>query len=219
MSLQTIIDNATFLNINKRRVVASSISRSGHYKTAERSPSPYSFTVGAPQGFTYSTNRGVLEDLDSTDRITEVQINIGATNSALSYLTDYQGSLNSSQVGQISLNSVSGANIYLDTTSVSGSPSGDMFKKGDFILLEGNTSTYRYPYQVTSDIAFSGGNVTIPVHRPVLSQTGVALTSGGIAVGNNVTFQVKCVNMPTYTVVPHDLVEFSDNFEFIEVII
>ncbi len=219
MSLQTIIDKATFLNINKRRVVAGSISRSGHYKTAERSPSPYGFTVGAPQGLQYSTNRDVLEDLDTIDRITEVQINIGATNSALSYLTDYQGSLNASQVGQITLNAVSGANIYLDTTSVTGSPSGDMFKKGDFLLLEGNTATYRYPYQVTSDIAFSGGNVTIPVHRPVLSQTGVALTSGGIAVGNNVTFQVKCVNMPTYTVVPHDLIEFSDNFEFIEVII
>lgn len=219
MSLQTIVDNATFLNINKRRVVASSISRSGHYKTAERSPSPYSFTIGAPQGFTYSTNRGVLEDLDTTDRITEVQINIGATNSALSYLTDYQGTLNASQVSQITLNSVSGANIYLDTTSVSGSPSGNMFVKGDFIQLDGNTSTYRYPYQVTSNVAFSSGNITIPVHRPVLSQTGVALTSGGIAVGNNVTFQVKCVNMPTYNVVPHDLVEFSDNFELIEVII
>ena len=71
--LQDVINKATYLTIDKRKVTAQSISRSGHYKTAERSPAPYTFTVGAPQGLTYSDNRDLLEDLDTLDRINEAK--------------------------------------------------------------------------------------------------------------------------------------------------
>jgi hypothetical protein len=98
------------------------------------------------------------------------------------------------------------------------SGSGNIFKKGDYIQPKGNTDTYRYPYQVTSDVAYSSGNVAVPVHRPVLSQSGVALTSGGIKVGNDVRWHVKILNLPQYSVVPHDRISFSDDFSLIEVI-
>jgi len=107
--------------------------------------------------------------------------------------------------------------LYINCSSATGS--GNLFKKGDYIQPKGNTDTYRYPYQVTSDVTFStGSNVTIPVHRPVLSQDGVALTSGGIKVGNDVRWQVKITNLPKYSVVPHDRIAFSSNFELVEVI-
>ena len=216
MSIQTIIDNATFLTINKRKVTASTVSRSGHLKTADRGVNFYQFTVGMHEALQYSTNRSVLEDLDTADIVTEANVSLN-NNSNMQYLTNYQGNIAGAQINNITMVGHSGANLYINCSSATGS--GTLFKKGDYIQPKGNTSTYRYPYQVTSDVAFStGANVTVPVHRGVLTQTGVALTSGGIRVGNDVRFHVKSTNMPTYSVVPHDRIQFSSDFEFMEVI-
>lgn len=223
MSIQTIINNATYLTVDKRKVTAQSISRSGHYKTSERSPSPYTLTVGMHSGLKYSLNRGLLEDLDTMDRIQEANISL-ADNTSMDYLTNYQGALSNAQLAQIDVVATTGsdgANIHIDTTNVTGSPgSVALFKKGDYIQPLGNTSTYRYPYQVTSDITFSSSaDLTIPVHRPVLAQSGVSLTgSHGLRVGNDVRFHVKALSMPTYSIVPYDLIEFSDDFQLLEVI-
>lgn len=216
MGIQTIIDNATFITIDRRKVTATSISRSGHYKTAERSPSPYSFAVGMHSGLKYSENRSLLEDLNTMDRTVEANVSLN-NNTNMNYLTNYQGDILQAQLDNITVNNVQGANVYISTSSATGS--GTLFKKGDFIQPLGNTSTYRYPYQVTSDVTFSvSGNITVPVHRPVLSQTGVALTSGGIRVGNDVRFNVKATSMPQHSVVPYDILAFEGEFELIEVI-
>ena len=217
MSLQTIIDNATYLDIDIREQAGSTLSRSGHYKTADRNVNVYSFKVGMHEGLTYSTNRGVLQDIYTTGGTNEANISLN-NNSNMNYLTDYQGDISGAQINNITLNSVFGSEIYVDCSGATGS--GNLFKKGDFIQPKGNTDTYRYPYQVTSDVAFStGSNITIPVHRPVLSQSGVALTSGGIKVGNDVRWQVKILNLPQYSIVPHDRIAFSEDFQLIEVII
>ena len=222
MSIQTIIDNATFVTVNKRKVAASSISRSGHIKTADRGVGVYSFTVGMHDGLTYSNNRGLLESLDTMDVINEANVNIGSTNSGLSYITAYQGDLTQANLDQIVCTTgtgTDGANIHINTTGVTGSPSGILFKAGDYIQPLGNTSTYRYPYQVTSDVAWSvSADITVPVHRGVLSQTGTSITTGGLRVGKNVNWQVKALQMPVYSVVPHDRIEFSGDFELMEVI-
>lgn len=222
MSIQTIIDNATAITVNKRKVAASSVSRSGHLKTADRGVGVYQFTVAMHPGLTYSTNRGLLESLDTMDVINEANVNIGSTNSGLSYITAYQGDLSQPQLDQIvcvSGTGTNGANIHIDTTSVTGSPSGVLFKAGDFIQPQGNTSTYRYPYQITSDVTYSSSaNITVPVHRGVLTQSGTSITTGGLRVGKDVNFQVKAVTMPIYSIVPHDRIEFSNDFELMEVI-
>jgi hypothetical protein len=216
MSLQTIIDNATYVEVDKREQFASTLSRSGHYKTADRNVNVYSFTVGMHTGLTYSTNRGVLEDIYTTGSTNEANISLN-NNTGMNYLTEYQGDIAGAQINNITVNSVFGSEIYVNCSSATGS--GNLFKKGDYIQPKGNTDTYRYPYQVTSDVTFStGANITIPVHRPVLSQTGVALTSGGIKVGNDVRFQVKITNLPKYSVVPHDRIAFGSDFELVEVI-
>ena len=216
MGIQTIIDNATYLTINKRKVAASTVSRSGHLKTADRGVNFYQFKVGMHPGLTYSTNRDVLEDLDTQDIVTEANVSL-TNNTNQNYLTSYLGNISTAQINNITMVGHNGANLYINCSGATGS--GDLFKKGDYIQPKGNTSTYRYPYQVTSDVAFStGANVTVPVHRGVLTQTGVALTSGGIRVGNDVRFHLKATKMPTYTVVPHDRIEFDGDFEFMEVI-
>ena len=216
MSLQTIIDNATYVEVDRREQFASTMSRSGHYKTADRNINVYSFTVGMHDGLTYSLNRGVLEDIYTTGSTNEANISLN-NNTGMNYLTAYQGDIAQVQLDNITLNSVNGSEIYVNCSAATGS--GNLFKKGDYIQPLGNTSTYRYPYQVTSDVAFStAANVTIPVHRPVLSQSGVALTSGGIRVGIAVRWNVKIMNLPKYTVVPYDRIEFSSDFELVEVL-
>ena len=217
MGIQTIIDNATFLTINKRKVAGSTVSRSGHLKTSDRGVNFYQFTVGMHPGLTYSTSRAILEDLDTQDIITEANVSL-TNNSNQNYLTAYQGDIAQAQLDNITMVGHNGANLYINTLAATGS--GTLFKKGDFIQPKGNTSTYRYPYQVTADVNFGSpaANVTVPVHRGVLTQTGVALTSGGIRVGNDVRFHLQATKMPTYTVVPHDRIEFSSEFEFMEVI-
>jgi len=213
MSFQTIIDNATYITINKRKTTAASVSRSGHVKTAERQPSVYKFTVGSVPGLKYSENRGVLEDIDTADRTVEANISL-ANNSGMNYITAYQGGIDG---GSLSMVGADGKELYINASLATGS--GTLFKKGDYLQPEGNTGTYRYPYQVTSDVSFStGANVTIPVHRPVLSQTGVSITSGGVRKGTEVRFHVKAMSCPTYSIVPHDRIEFAGDFEFVEII-
>lgn len=218
MSFQTVIDNATYITVDKRKQTAMSISRSGRVKTAERNPSIYRLTVGAPQGLKYSTNRSVLEDIDTNDRVVEANLDIGTTNTNLSYLTSYQGDMDG---GSLSMVGSNGANLYIDASSATATTGNVLFKKGDFVQPQGNTGTYRYPYQVTSDVNGIGvgqSNVVVPVHRPVLSQDGVAITSGGVRKGSEVRFHMKAFVCPTYSIVPYDLVEFSGDFEFVEVI-
>ena len=221
MSLQTIIDNATYVEFDIREQSGSTLSRSGHYKTADRNVNVYSFKVGMHDGLKYSTSRSIIQDVYSTGSTTEANISLN-NNSGMNYLTEYQGDLTTGQQAELTLNSTSGSEIYVDQTGITGNTSGYafIFKKGDFIQPKGNTDTYRYPYQVTSDVAFNiaDSNTTIPVHRPILSQSGVALTSGGIKVGNDVRWQVKITNLPKYTIAPHDRIVFTDDFELIEVI-
>tara|TARA_R100001460_G_scaffold37635_3_gene72010 strand:- start:4489 stop:5139 length:651 start_codon:yes stop_codon:yes gene_type:complete len=215
MSFQTIINNATAITVNRRKVTSSTVSRSGILKTAERLPSVYSFTVGMNDGLKYSTNRDLVEELDRLDTTIEEEINIGSTNTGLAYITQYLGNLSASQIGQVTVTSASGNEIVLNTTSVSGSPTGNIFKKGDYIQLDNN---YRYPYTVTADVAYSGTSVTVPIHRGFLSQTGYTVSGKGINVGKDVTWRVKAIQNPLYGIAPHDFLVFQDNFVFYEVI-
>ena len=194
MGIQTIVDRATFLTVDKRKLASQSISRSGRVKSAEvTSAVPYRFTVGVHAGAKYSENRGLLEQLDALDVVTEEQIDIGKTNTGLSYITSYQGGITS---GTITCVGFDGSELYVNTSGVSG-----------------------YPYQVTSDVSYSAAaNVTIPVHRPVISQTGVALTSGNVNKGSDVEWYVKMTNKPAYTILPYDRFSLDDNLELVEII-
>jgi len=221
MSIQTIIDNAQFITVDKTKLAAQTLSRSGRIKTAEvASAVPYRFIIGMHSGLKYSTNRGLLEELDRLDKTIEEEVDIGSTNTALGYVTAYQGDLTSGQIGQIVTASVtpfSGANIYLNTNSVTGSPVGNLFKKGDFIQV--GPTNGRYPYQVTEDVTYSvSTTLRIPVHRAVIDQSGFSQSARNIAVGSDVQWFVKMVRKPTYTIIPHDRIQFNSDFELIEVI-
>ena len=216
MGIQTIIDNATYISFEHKKVTAQQISRSGRLTTAElASAVPFKFTVGMHEGLTYSNNRALLSEIDELDITVEETIDIGSTNTNLSYVTAYQG--DSTGIGSVTTTATgyNGANIYLNCASAGSGTY--LFKKGDFIQI--GPTNGRYPYIVTADVAHStSSNVTVPVHRPVIPQSGFTLGSRDIAVGSDVDFRVKLVSKPTYSVVPYDRIVFSSDFELIEVI-
>jgi hypothetical protein len=213
MSLQTIINQAQFITVEKIKTSAQSISRSGRMFTAElASAIPYRFTVGMHGGLQYSLNRGLLETLDTLDRTVESNINIGSSNAGLAYITAYQG--DSTATSGISIIGSSGNNLIINAA---GAGTGTfLFKKGDFIQP---ASGYRYPFQVTADVAHTNAaSVSIPIHRPYIEQTGYSLNGKGLTVGSGVSWYVKMITKPLHSIVPHDRIEFNTDFQLIEVI-
>lgn len=226
MSLQSIIDSAGSITWGSGPVTSSVLTRNGVLRTTSlASYQPWSFTVTFPASLKYSQNRDLLRDIDTLDRITEETVNIGNTNPAIAYVTAYQG--NASLASLNSITCISGnsdeSNLYLNCSSVTGS-TGYLFRKGDFIQPKGNTGGYRYTYQVTSDITLSSAagdsNVTVPVHRDVYSMIpyGVTIGGAGIKWGANVTFPVKMLQKPSYTILPYDRVVFDSEFQLIEAV-
>lgn len=219
MSLQKIINSAGSISIDKRKVTSSVLTRSGVLRTtAFLGHQPYFFTVNFTPSLKYSENRGLLEDIDSLDRVTEEVINIGSSNSNLEYITRYQGDIAANAISTITVNNVADfGNLYLNCSSI-GAGSGYLFKKGDFIQPKGNTNVYRYTFQVTSDIAYStSANVRVPVHRRLFEQPGQTYIGGGIRVGKDVTWPVKMLQKPNYTILPYDRVVFDGEFQLVEV--
>jgi hypothetical protein len=222
MSLQTIIDKSSSIVIDKRKVTSSVLTRSGVLRTtAFLGHQPYFFTVNFSASLKYSTNRDLLEDLDRLDRVNEETIDIGTTNTNLSYITRYQGNASNASLSSITVNNVADfGNLYLNCSSVTGS-TGFLFKKGDFIQPKGNSNVYRYTYQITNDILLSSaagnGNVAVPVHRRLFEQPGQNYYGGGIKVGSQVTWPVKMLQKPNYTILPYDRVVFDGEFQLVEV--
>ncbi len=210
MSIQTFIDRATFLTIDKRKVSAQTITRSGRVKTAEvASANPYRFAIGVSEGYKYSENRGALEELDTLDVTTEEQIDIGTNNTNLSYLTALQGTL----AGSPTITSASASNIVVNTSGASGS--GTALKKGDFIQPG---TGYRYPYQVTADVSWNASSITVPIHRPFIEQTGYSVSGKPLLLGSAVQWYVKMVNKPSYTILPYDRFVLDNDLELVEII-
>lgn len=226
MSLQSIIDSAGSITWSSGPVTSSVLTRNGVLRTTSlASYQPWSFTVTFPASLKYSQNRDLLRDIDTLDRITEETVNIGNTNPAIAYVTAYQG--NASLASLNSITCISGlsdeSNLYLNCSSVTGS-TGYLFRKGDFIQPKGNTGGYRYTYQITSDITLASAagdsNVAVPVHRDVYSMIpyGVTIGGAGIKWGANVTFPVKMLQKPSYTILPYDRVVFDSEFQLIEAV-
>jgi len=219
MSLQDVINKASSISIDKRKVTSSVLTRSGVLRTtAFLGHQPYFFTIDFSASLRYSTNRDLLEDIDTLDRVTEETINIGSSNLRLEYITRYQGNISSSDISTITVNNVADfGNLYLNCGNISAG-SGFLFKKGDFIQPKGNTNVYRYTFQVTSDVAYSvNANVRVPVHRRLFEQPGQTYIGGGIRVGKDVTWPVKMLQKPNYTILPYDRVVFDSEFQLVEV--
>jgi hypothetical protein len=214
MSIQLVIDTCQGIEIDRRKIVAQSISRSQRVKSAERaSATPWRFKVTPAGYFKYSTHRSMLESINTTDKITETEIKL-SNNSKTAYLTEYQGELTQTELNDILVTAFTGTTMTLGNLPAA-LPDKIMFRPGDYI----QPINSRYPYTVVNTV-LRGSTSTIQVttHRPVITSESVDLTDN-IKVGKNVTWRVLIAALPTHQLVSHDLVQFTGDFELIEKII
>jgi hypothetical protein len=213
MGLQTIINNATYITVEYNKLAAQSVSRSGRLLTAELvSAVPFKLTVGMHDALQYSQSRALLAELGTLDITAEEEINIGTSNTGLSYVTAYQG--DSTGITNVTCVSASGKTLTVNATNAGSGTY--LFKKGDFIQPGG---AYRYPYIVTADVAHTtSSSVAVSIHRAFIPQSGYTLSSAALVTGVNCDFYFKMISKPSYSVIPHDRVVFNSDFELVEVI-
>ena len=202
MSFQYVIDNATQISISKRKKVSQTVSRSGVVKATSLGGQIYEFEVTLPSGPRWSENRGAIEALEALDRTTVDTIQINKA--AHAYINQYQGDL--SDTSAITVSYSSGNTLTITGGATLGS--GFRFKAGDFIQLGTGGSVYN----VVEDVAFDDDTIT--VHRPVRESAG----SYTLEVGQDVSWDVICVQLPTWSIFGYDQVSWSGSFIFAEAI-
>lgn len=220
--LQTIINNANALTIDRRKVVGVQITRNEIPRTSlTPTKQPWRFVLTMPPSLYYYNNRDLLEALDTIDRYTPEIITF-SDNACLSWIFRYQGSMNSTQIGSMTVTSFIGNQLELGNLPAIASTR-VLFEPNDLIQI----GAYTYPFTSTTQITRgTGTSVTITTNRPNIISTSVV--GNGITVGNDCDFNMFCPNMPTYKLVPggavrsngvtlnNATIEFSDNFELYE---
>jgi len=225
MSIQNVINKAETIFITPTKTSGTTISRSGRIKSAQvMTAQPFRITVNFMARGTYADYRATMTELDRLDVINSEGIDIGSTNSGLSWITEYQGDMTANNISNLSITSYSGGSILVNTSNVTNTnPTDILFKAGDYITFNAG---YRYPFVVTQDVqigavvtpGLGGSNVTVTLHRPVIFQTGYTVAGKGILVGNNVTWNVQMLSKPQYEIIPGRWIEFSGPLELMEVI-
>jgi hypothetical protein len=215
MSIQNIIDKAQQIEIDRRKIISQSISRSQRIKTAERSTAqPWKFKITPPGSLPWTASRGFIEVIDFNDRSTEYEISLN-NNSGMNYITSYLGSITQGQLNSLTIQAVGTSTITI-TGMPSVSSSTVIFAKGD--LIQPNNS--RYPYTVVNTVVRGATTTTsVTLNRPIITSEGITLTSQGLKVGNSCTWRVLISGLPTYQLVPMQQVQYTGDFELIEKII
>ena len=214
-ALQTIIDSATKIEIDRRRIVGQSVSRSQRLRTAERTSSqPWMMSITPKPAWTYSINRELIEGISYIDRSRETQINL-ANNPNLAYLTAYQGDMTAGQITAVRVTATSTATITLDVLPAISSTA-YLFRSGDFIQPQYS----RYPYTVVDSVQRGvGSTVVINLNRPIITSENLTLTGSGVLVGNSCTWRMIVGSLPTIQMTIRDRFEWSGDFKLMEKVI
>jgi hypothetical protein len=203
-AFQYIFDKASSISINKRAIVAQTITRDEIIRSVSRGGQVWRFTVSLPNGIPWSQLRPYIEGFEKADRYTvgTVQINNAGYNS---WFMAYQG--NSANSTGFYATWTTAANTITLTTSPT-TTSGYKFRAGDLIQL----GTGNKVYSVASDVAYNSNTVTL--NRPILDST--ASTPVQLLVGPAVTWSVVCTEFPDWDIFARDQVNWSGSFKFAE---
>ncbi len=199
MSFQWIVDNAADVTINKRGVVAQTITRNQTVRSASRGGKVWRFIVTPSPGLKWQDSRAYIEAIDAADRVTPATINFNQA--ATDYIFGYQGGQSSTAGWSLAV--TQGSAI----ASVSGGSltPGFRFRAGDLIQLAAGKV-----YSVVNDVAHDAPGVTL--NRPVIENTG----NFALTVGRACTWTVICTSMPEYKITPLGFIEWSGPFTFVE---
>jgi hypothetical protein len=223
--LQDIINQASTIQINRRKLVGVQITRNEIPRTSlTPTRNPWRFTVEMPPVLSWWENRGLLQYLDNLDRYSPQTLNF--SDSCVAWIFRYQGVCSLGQINALTVSSISGTNLTLAGFTGSGiTPGAVVFQPGDLIQIGANP----YPFtSVNQVLAPSGNTVTFQTSRPMDFLSSGAYSGAGITVGPSCNFNVFCPNMPTYKLIPGNeltvngtlinnaRIEFSDVFELYE---
>jgi hypothetical protein len=223
MSIQTIINKSTAMQVNRRKMVGIQYTRNEIPRISETpTTNPWRFNMTMPNSLRYNDARTIIETLDTLDRKAPETISFGNLPN-MSWIFNYQGQASVSQLANMRVTSFVGNQLVLNTLPPIGSTR-VLFAPNDLIQI-GN---YPYPFTSTTEILRGDANeVTITTHRPnILSNSVVGL---GITVGSSCQFRVFCPNMPVYKLFPggamynsdgslqnNAYIEWSDEFQLYE---
>ena len=213
MSLQTIINYAESITINRRKVAGIQFTRNQIARVSSLvTRNPWRFTVKMPALLNYAESRGLIETLDKIDRITPQEITFSSV-PGQSFMFAYQGDMTATQRAAVSIASFSGKTLTLNVSATL-SLGATIFEAGDVIQIAG----YPYPFSVeTKVVKAAGSTVSVTVHRGnFFDPTEDPVTGLTLVYGNAVRFNMLCTNMPTYTIIPGPYVQFDSDFELYE---
>ena len=215
MSIQTIIDKAQQIEIDRRRMVGQTISRSQRLKTAERSTAqPWKFKVTPPGMLPWAESRSLIETIDSADRVEETEVSLSNV-AGMQYITEYRGQLNKADIDAMTIYAV-GTDTLTLTTLPAVSSSTVIFAKGDYI----QPANSRYPYTVAETCTRGTSTTTsVTLHRNVITSEGITLTGQHVNYGNTCTWRLVVSGLPSYQLVPGKFVQYTGDFELIEKIV
>jgi len=219
MAIQELLDGATSITMDKAVPTSMSVSRGQKLRTQSRAISIYKFVVGLNPGYRYdNTNtRSLLTSYDVQGRITEEQIKLSNVAGG-AWIQEYQGNLSTSDqnltyivaADQVGPGDGTGS-ISINTTNVVGGADTVIVEAGDFIQAANST----YPYQAVETVTKgTSPTVTIKTHR-----TPIEVNLGAnVLYGNDVTFTVKMIDQPPYSLTPGRYVEWGGEMQLMEVI-
>lgn len=237
-SLSTLFNTAQSIEVNRSQLVAQTMSRNGKLLLASRNwVNPWRFVVRPRPVWDWSEYRGSIETLVQADRSSQLTLQIGTdafSSAASNWMWQYQGDFLSYEVGPGMTTEASDGNqltlrFYGNATTPGSAyyiienagPEFKLFGLGDIIQATGNP----YPHIITADIYKPWINATkvvdqyyeyvVPIHRGWL---GVAAQGQDLLVGSQCTFNLVATKLPTYRFIPPKRVEFTGEFEFMEVV-
>ena len=177
MSLQNIIDTAVNIEVNRSKLVAQTVSRSGRISVASRNwANPFRFVVTPKPVWTAAEYRAAFETLLDRDKyethafiLNNINESTGVATLGNSWMVPYQGGADAD--GNNSIDSyeattdTSGTRLILTNVNSTTITAGTyIVKQGDYVLLASSV-VGKNPYIATSDVviptAFSGRVGTI----------------------------------------------------------
>jgi hypothetical protein len=211
MSFQNLIEYATAIGIERKPIVAQSVSRDGTVKSVSRGGARWRFSVTLPNGSAYEQEtRQMIAALEGLDRFTEDDIQFN--NTGHNWIVGYQGDQADPSTVQVTL---SGTNttIFNIAGGVSIS-SGYLFKAGDYIQATDGVNTGKV-YNVAEDVAWNA--TQIKLHRPQVNEPTYSGTITLNTAGDCV-FTVQCIQFPSFSLIGSRQIAYDGDFVLQEVV-
>jgi hypothetical protein len=166
-----------------------------------------------PDGKRWSEVRGLIEGIDQANLLSSETVNLGKA--AYNYIVGYRGDAVDPTTMTFKYTAAQAAS---DTTkfelgNMPGSTSTVLFRAGDFIQPTGSASVYTIVEDVVKG---SASTQLVKVNRGILSTpSNTAVT---LKVGSAVEWQVICTSCPQWSIIAYDIVGWSGDFQFQEVL-